>query len=60
MVLAQKQTNKSMEQNREPRDKLTHLWSIHLQQRRQEYTTEKRQCFSISGVEKIGQLHVEE
>ena len=32
-----------MEQNREPRNKPTHLWSINLQQWRQEYTMEKRQ-----------------
>ena len=31
MVLAQKQTYGSMEQNREPRNKLTHLQSINLQ-----------------------------
>ena len=43
MVLAQKQTYGSMEYNREPRNKPTHLQSINLQQRRQEYTMEKRQ-----------------
>ena len=43
MVLAQKQIYRSMEQNREPRNKLMHLWSNKLQQRREEYTTEKRQ-----------------
>ena len=42
MVLAQEQTHRSMEQNREPRNKPTHLRSINLQQRRQEYTMEKR------------------
>ena len=57
MVLAQKQTYGSMEQNREPRNKPTHLWSINLQQRRQEYTMEKR-VSSASGVGKAGQLHV--
>ena len=31
-----------MGQNRKPRDKPTPLWSINLQQRRQEYTMEKR------------------
>ena len=30
-----------MEQKREPRNKPTHLWSINLQQRRQEYTMGK-------------------
>ena len=37
-VLAQKQTCSSVEQNREPRNKLIHLQSINLWQRRQEYT----------------------
>ena len=43
MVLAQKQKYRSMEQDRKPRDKPTHLWSPYLWQRRQEYTMEKRQ-----------------
>ena len=43
MVLAQKQTHRSKEQNKEPRNKSTHLWPINLQQRRQEYIMEKRQ-----------------
>ena len=38
VVLAQRQTHRSMEQNRKPRDKSTHLWTPYLQQRRQEYT----------------------
>ena len=38
MVLAQRQKYRSMEQNRKPRDKSTHLWTPDLQQRRQEYT----------------------
>ena len=38
MVLAQRQKYGSMEQNRKPRDKSTHLWTPYLQQRRQEYT----------------------
>ena len=37
IVLEQKQTYRSMEQNREPRNKPTHLQSINLQQKRQEY-----------------------
>ena len=32
-----------MEQNKQPRNKLTYLWSINLQQRGQEYIMEKRQ-----------------
>ena len=43
VVLAQKQTYGPMEQHREHQNKPTHLWSINLQQRRQEYTVEKRQ-----------------
>ena len=42
MVLAQKQKYRSMEQDRKPRNKPMHLWSINLQQRRQDYITEKR------------------
>ena len=38
-----KQTHRLMEQDRKPRNKPTHLWSINLWQRRQEYTMEKRQ-----------------
>ena len=30
VVLAQKQTHRSLEQNKEPRNKPTHLWSINL------------------------------
>ena len=41
MVLAQR--NPSVEQNRKPRDKSTHIWTSYLWQRRQEYTMEKRQ-----------------
>ena len=43
VLLAQKQTYRSMEQNREPRNKLTHLWRNTLWQRKQEYTMGKRQ-----------------
>ena len=43
MVLTQKQAYRSKKQNTEPRNKPTHLQSINLQQRRQEYTMEKRQ-----------------
>ena len=43
MVLAQKQKYRLMEQDKEPRDKPTHLWTPYLWQRRQEYTMEKRQ-----------------
>ena len=43
MVLAQKQKYRSMEQDRKPRDKSTHLWATYLWQRRQEYTMEERE-----------------
>ena len=43
MVLAQRQKYRSMEQNRNPRDKSTYVWTPYLQQRRQGYTMEKRQ-----------------
>ena len=35
-----------MEQNREPRNKPTHLWSTNLQQMRQEYATGKDSLLS--------------
>ena len=40
MVLAQRQTYRSMGKNRKPRDKSTHLWTPYLRERRQEYTME--------------------
>ena len=43
MILAQKQKYRSMEQDRKPRGKPTHLWSTNLWQRRQRYKMEKRQ-----------------
>ena len=43
MVLAQRQKYRSVEQNRKPKDKSTHLWTPYLWQRRQKYTVEKRQ-----------------
>ena len=43
MALAQKWTHRSTDQNKEPRNKSMHPWSINLQQRRQEYTMERRQ-----------------
>ena len=57
MMLAQKQTHRSMEQNREPRNKPTYLQSINLQQRMQEYG---QKTVSSSGVGKAGQLHVKQ
>ena len=46
MVLAQKQKYRSMEQDRKPRNKSIHLWSINQLQRRQDYTMEKRIFFN--------------
>ena len=60
MVLAQKQKHRSMEQDRKPRDKPTHLWSTNVRERRQGYAMEKRQALQISGAGKTGQLHVKE
>ena len=37
-----KNRHRSMEQNREPKNEPTLIWAINLQQRRQEYTMEKR------------------
>ena len=47
MVLAQRQKYRSMEQNRKPRDKSIHRWIPCLQQRRQEYTMEKKKRQSL-------------
>ena len=42
-VLAQKQTHRSMELNREPRNEPTLMWTINLQQKKQEHTMGKTQ-----------------
>ena len=52
-VLAQKQTYRSMEQAIKPRNKPRHLRSINLQQRRQEYTMEKRQSLQYMVLGKL-------
>ena len=54
MVLAQKQTYRSMEQNREPRNKPTLIWLIILQQKASIYNG-KKTTSSINGVQKTGQ-----
>ena len=54
MTLAQKQTCRSMEENRCSRNKLRLIWSINPWQRRQEYTMGER----LSG--KTRQLHAKE
>ena len=38
VIKTQRQKYRSMEQNRKPRDKSTHIWTPYLWQRRQEYT----------------------
>ena len=43
MVVAQRQIYRSGKQDINPRNKPMYLWSIDLQQKRQEYTMKKRQ-----------------
>ena len=45
MILSQKHTHTSMEQNREPKNKATHIWSTSLWQRKQKYTVGKDNPF---------------
>ena len=47
-----------MEQERKLRNKPTHLWSINLQQRKQENTMTKRQSLQQVVVGKVGQSYV--
>ena len=56
-MLAQKQKDRSMEQDIKPITEPIHIWLINLQQRRQDYTMEERQS-SINGPGKTWQLHV--
>ena len=58
--ITQKQKYRLMEQDRNPRNKSMHLWSINLWQSRQEYTMEKKTASLISDAGKTGPLHVEE
>ena len=46
MVLAQRQKYRSMEQNKNPRDKSMHLWTTYLWQRRQEFQVSSVQSLS--------------
>ena len=55
-----KNRHRSMEQNREPRNKPTHLQSISLQQRRQEYIMEKRQSLQQVVLGKLDSYRSEE
>ena len=54
MVLAQKETHRSMEQNKELGNKPKHLWSINLRQ----IHNEKKTISSKSGSGETGQPHV--
>jgi len=49
-----------MEQNRESRNKSTLLWSINLQQKRQEYAVGKTTVSSTNGAGNTGQPHAKE
>ena len=49
-----------MQQNSEPGNKPTHLWSSNLQQTSQEYTTGERIVSAINAAGKSGQLHAKE
>ena len=60
MVLTQKQTNKSVEQNREPRNGPATIWSTNLQQSWKEYSMEKRQCLQQMVLGKLDSQHAEE
>ena len=60
MVLAQKQTHRSVEQNRKFRKGPTIIRSTNLQQSRKEFPMEKNMTvFSTNGVGKTGQPHAE-
>ena len=53
MILDPKQKYRSMEQDRKPRNKPMHLSPTNLQQRRQEYTMEKRQSLQLMVLGKL-------
>ena len=59
MVLAQEQKYRSMEQDRKPRDKSTHMVTLFLIKEARIYNGENT-ASSISGAGKTGQLHVKE
>ena len=60
MVLAQKQIQRSMEQNKKPRNGPTTIWSSNLGQSRKEYPMEKKTVSSTNGIEKTGQQRAKE
>ena len=49
-----------MEQDRKPRNKPTHLWSINLLTKEVRIYSGEKAASSISGVGKTGQLHAKE
>ena len=59
MVLAQRQKYRSMEQNRKPRDKSTHMGTLSLTKEARIYNGEKTICLT-SGAGKTGQPLVKE
>ena len=60
MVLAQKQTLSSMEQDTKLRNKPTHLCSINLQKKEARIYNEEKALSITSDTGKTGQLHVKE
>ena len=53
VVSVPKQTHQPLGQNREPRNKPRHLWSVYLRKRRQDYKMGKRQTFQQVVLEKL-------
>ena len=60
MVLAQKQTHRSMEQNKKPQNIPTITCSTNFQQSRKEQPMERKTVSSANGAGKTGQQHAEE
>ena len=60
MVLAQRQKYRSMEQNRKPRDKPTHVWIPYLWQKEARIYNGEKTISSTSGAGKTGQPFVKE
>ena len=60
VVLTQTQTQRSMEQKREPRNKPTHLWSINSGQSIHKYTQWRKDSLFNSGPGKTGQLYAKQ
>ena len=60
MVQAQRQKYRSVEQNRKPRDKSTHLWKPYLWQRRKRISDGEKTISLTTGAGKTGQPFVKE